>query len=85
MRARDIVAAGNMPGLMSHHANNLAWRLGAYQQSCVEIHVLAAGHESIQTVVVDDEQVNVVSLQAACLEQRGAINTQRVFYFGVTN
>ena len=64
------MAAGNVARFMGQNADDLVRRFGPRQQPGVNEHALAAGHEGVDLVIVDDVDAHRRRVQARRLENR---------------
>ena len=64
------MAAGNVARLMGQNADDLVRRFGSRQQPGVNEQALAAGHEGVDLVIVDDVDAHRRRVQARRLENR---------------
>ena len=84
LHAREM-AAGDVAGLVRQHADQLVRRLGAHDQAGVDKDALAARHEGIERVVLDDHDLDRVGVEAGRLPDRRHEGPDGVLDLGVAD
>ena len=77
------VAARQMAGLVREHTDDLVGSLRFHQRAIVHEDAAAVGDEGVKTAVVDDDDLDVLFLQARGAQDRAGIVAQQLLDFGV--
>ena len=79
MTARDVA------DFMGEHADNLRWPIGCHQQAGGKKYPLAAGNESVQSLVIDDMQAEILLFDSGCAEKWRSVCSNGMFDFGIAD
>jgi hypothetical protein len=77
--------AGNVPGLVRQHADDLIRRLRFHQRARIHEDALAVHDEGVEVAVVDDHDLDVVAGQAGDLQDRRGVVAQQLLDLGVAD
>ena len=81
----EQMAAGQMPGLMREHANDLVRRLGIEQCAGIDEDVPAIHDEGIEGAVVEHDHLDVLLGEAGGLEARLRVVAQQLLDLGIAD
>ncbi len=84
LHARQM-AAGDVAAFMRQHADQLVGRLGAHDQAGVDEDALAARHEGVERIVLDDHDLDRVGIETGGLPDRHHHGADVVLDFGVAD
>ena len=84
LHARQM-AAGDVAAFVRHHADQLVGRLGAHDQAGIDEDALAARHEGVERVVLDDHDLDRVGIETGRLPDRHDHGADRVLDLGVAD
>ena len=79
------MAAGNVPGLVREHADDLIRRFRVHQRAAVDEDAAAVGDESVERAVVDDDDLNILLGEARAAQDRLRVFPQQLFRLGVAD
>ena len=79
------MAARDVAGLVRHYADQLIGRLGAHDQAGVDEDALAARHEGIERVVLDDHDLDRAGVEAGRLPDRRHEGPDGILDLGVAD
>ena len=79
------MAAGNVAAFVRQHADQLVGRLGPHDQAGIDEDPLAARHESVERVVLDDHDLDAVGIETGRLPDRNDHGADVVLDLGVAD
>ena len=77
------MAAGQMPGLVREHADDLVRRLRLHDRAVIDEDAAAVGDERVERALVDDHHLDVLLFQTRGAQDRARVFAQQLLGLGV--